>query len=127
MHLLVVEDDPLIQKLLYKGLMSDGFVVDVVSTGEEGVERAMSGEYDAAILDVTLPDLNGFQVARRVRAEGLDLPILMLTALGDLDDRLAGFAAGADDYLTKPFAFRELLARLRAIMRRTAPPPEERL
>jgi DNA-binding response OmpR family regulator len=127
MHLLVVEDDALIQKLLYKGLTSEGFVVDATSTGEEGIERALSGEYDAVILDVTLPDTDGFHIARRVRAEGIDVPILMLTGRGELEDRLEGFAAGADDYLVKPFAFQELLVRVHAVLRRTAAPREEHL
>jgi two-component system copper resistance phosphate regulon response regulator CusR len=127
MHLLVVEDDPLIQKLLSRGLTSDGFVVDVAGTGEEGLDRALSGEYDAMILDVTLPDTDGFQIARRARSEGIEMPILMLTGRGELDDRLEGFASGADDYLVKPFAFQELLVRVHAVMRRTGPPMEKHL
>jgi DNA-binding response OmpR family regulator len=119
MRVLVVEDDPLIQKLLNKGLQSESYVVDVVGSGEEGEERAVSGQYDAVILDVTLPDMTGFQVAEHVRAERPDMPIVMLTARGELDDRLAGFSAGADDYLIKPFAFQELLARLQAVTRRS--------
>jgi DNA-binding response OmpR family regulator len=126
-RVLVVEDDPLLQKVLRTGLGSEGYGVDVVGTGGEGEERAGSGAYDAVVLDVSLPDIEGFDVARRLRAGGVDLPILMLTGRAALDDRLTGFAAGADDYLVKPFALQELLARLQAITRRAGAGREERL
>jgi len=125
MHLLVVEDDRAIAELLRKGLTAERHVVDVVHEGYEGLERAESGVYDAIVLDLMLPGLDGLEIARRLRAEGSNVPVLMLTARDALGDRLRGFDAGADDYLSKPFAFEELLARLRAITRRSGAPPED--
>jgi DNA-binding response OmpR family regulator len=121
MRVLVVEDDPMLQALLRKGLTIDGHDVAVSDSGEGGLEQAHRGAYDAMVLDLTLPDLDGLEVARQLRAEGNTIPILMLTARDDLQDRLSGFAAGADDYLAKPFAVQEALARVRAIARRAAP------
>ncbi len=125
MHLLVVEDDRAIAELLRKGLTAERHVVDVVHEGYEGLERAESGVYDAVVLDLMLPGLDGLEIARQLRAEGSNVPVLMLTARDALGDRLRGFDAGADDYLSKPFAFEELLARLRAITRRSGAPPED--
>ena len=125
MHLLVVEDDRSLADLLRRGLTQERHVVDVAHDGDEGLERAESGAYDALILDVMLPGLDGLELARRLRAEHLSVPILMLTASDALHDRLRGFDAGADDYLPKPFAFEELLARLRAITRRAGAAPED--
>ncbi|GAC1432421.1 MAG: response regulator transcription factor [Chloroflexota bacterium] len=125
MHVLVVEDDPTLADLLRRGLTQERYTVDVVADGAAGVEQAASGAYDALILDVMLPGLDGLAVARHLRADGVRLPILMLTARDALHDRLLGFDAGADDYLAKPFAFEELLARLRAILRRSGAPAEE--
>ncbi len=119
MHVLVVEDDRSLADLLRRGLTQERHVVDVAHDGDEGLERAESGIYDALILDVMLPGRDGLEIARRLRAARIAAPILMLTARDALHDRLRGFDAGADDYLAKPFAFEELLARLRAIMRRT--------
>jgi len=119
MHVLVVEDDRSLADLLQRGLTQERHVVDVAHDGDEGLERAESGIYDALILDVMLPGRDGLEIARRLRAARIAAPILMLTARDALHDRLRGFDAGADDYLAKPFAFEELLARLRAIMRRT--------
>jgi len=119
MHVLVVEDDRSLADLLQRGLTQERHVVDVAHDGDEGLERAESGIYDALILDVMLPGHDGLEIARRLRAARIAAPILMLTARDALHDRLRGFDAGADDYLAKPFAFEELLARLRAIMRRT--------
>ncbi len=119
MHVLVVEDDRSLADLLQRGLTQERHVVDVAHDGDEGLERAESGIYDALILDVMLPGRDGLEIARRLRAARIAVPILMLTARDALHDRLRGFDAGADDYLAKPFAFEELLARLRAIMRRT--------
>lgn len=128
MRLLVVEDDRSLAEALRRGLVQEGHVVDVASDGAEGLDLAESGVHDAVILDVMLPELDGLTVARRLREEGNHLPILMLTARDALPDRISGFNAGVDDYLTKPFAFEELLARLRAITRRgAAPMAEERL
>ena len=128
MRLLVVEDDRSLAEALRRGLSQEGHVVDVVHDGAEGLDLAESGVHDAVVLDVMLPVLDGMTVARRLRAENIHVPVLMLTARDALPDRISGFNAGADDYLTKPFAFEELLARLRAITRRGgAPIAEERL
>jgi len=132
MHLLVVEDDRSLADLVRRGLAQERHVVDVAHDGAEGLERAESGVYDALILDLMLPGLGGLDIARRLRADANRVPILMLTARDALHDRLKGFDAGADDYLPKPFAFEELLARLRAITRRAsggadAAPESERL
>jgi len=130
MHVLVVEDDRSLADLLRRGLTQERHVVDVAHDGEEGLERAESGAYDALILDLMLPRLDGLEIARRLRADRSAVPILMLTARDALHDRLTGFDAGADDYLPKPFAFEELRARLRAITRRagaSTPPEDDRL
>jgi DNA-binding response OmpR family regulator len=128
MRLLVVEDDVSLAEALRHGLTQEGHVVDVVNDGAEGLDLAESGLHDAVILDLMLPSLDGMEVARRMRELGIDTPVIMLTARGTLSDRLDGFDAGADDYLTKPFAFQELIARLRAITRRgTAAIADERL
>src|SRR5450759_2522603 len=118
MHLLIVEDNAELAELLQKGLIAERHVVDVVGRGAEGLDRAESGAYDAVILDLTLPDMDGIEVTRRLRSEGSGVPVVMLTARDSLADRLSGFDVGADDYVTKPFAFQELLARLRAVTRR---------
>jgi len=118
MHLLVVEDDRSLADLVRRGLTQERHVVDVAHDGAEGLERAESGVYDALVLDLMLPGLDGLAITRRLRADANRVPILMLTARDALHDRLKGFDAGADDYLPKPFAFEELLARLRAITRR---------
>jgi DNA-binding response OmpR family regulator len=125
MRLLVVEDDRSLAEALRRGLVQEGNVVDVAHRGDEGMELAASGVHDAVIMDVMLPGIDGMEAAKRLRAQGLHVPILMLTARDALTDRLAGFDAGADDYLTKPFAFQELLARLRAIGRRGGAPIED--
>jgi DNA-binding response OmpR family regulator len=124
-RLLVVEDDRSLAEALRRGLTQEGHVVDVVHDGSEGLDLSETGVHDAVILDVMLPGLDGMTVARRLREDGVHLPILMLTARDALPDRISGFNAGADDYLTKPFAFEELLARLRAITRRGAAPIED--
>jgi DNA-binding response OmpR family regulator len=127
-RLLVVEDDRSLADALRRGLTQEGHVVDVVHDGTEGLDLAESGLHDAVVLDVMLPSMDGMTIARRLRADDIHLPILMLTARDALPDRISGFNAGADDYLTKPFAFEELLARLRAITRRGGSPiAEERL
>jgi two-component system copper resistance phosphate regulon response regulator CusR len=125
--LLVIEDSPSLAALLHKGLTAEHHEVDVSANGLDGVIRAERGGYDAVILDVVLPDLDGLQVADRLRRGNHDVPILMLTARDTLHDRLLGFELGADDYLVKPFAFEELLARLRAITKRGKAPEDERL
>jgi two-component system OmpR family response regulator len=120
MHLLIVEDDERLASLLRKGLKGEGHVVDHVADGQQGLEYAEGDAYDAIILDLTLPSLDGLEIARRLREHGSSTPVLMLTARNALHQRLEGFNAGADDFLAKPFAFAELLARLRAITRRGA-------
>ena len=118
MRLLVVEDDRSLAEALRRGLTQEGHVVDVSHDGAEGLHVAQSGIHDGLVLDVMLPSIDGMGIARSLREDGSHLPILMLTARDALPDRIRGFDAGADDYLTKPFAFEELLARLRAITRR---------
>ncbi len=120
MRVLVVEDEPKMAGLVKRGLEEEGFAVDVADRGEDAVWMAGSTEYDAVVLDVMLPGLDGFEVCRRLRADEVWTPVLMLTARDAVDDRVAGLDGGADDYLVKPFSFEELLARLRALVRRGA-------
>ena len=128
MRLLVVEDDRTLADAVRRGLTQEGHIVDVVHDGVEGLDLAESGVHDAVILDVMLPGLDGMTIARRMREDDVHVPVLMLTARDALPDRIQGFNSGADDYLTKPFAFEELLVRLRAITRRGgAPIADERL
>jgi DNA-binding response OmpR family regulator len=114
MRILVVEDEPNVLTFIEQGLKEEGYVVDVATDGELALDFAETYPYDLIILDVILPKLNGRRVAHTLRARGHTMPILMLTALDDVDDRVEGLDSGADDYLTKPFAYRELLARIRA-------------
>ena len=118
MRVLIVEDQVRMATLIQRGLRKEGMAVDVVADGPDAVWRAGSTPYDAIVLDVMLPGLDGFEVCRRLRADGVWSPILMLTARDAVRDRVAGLDAGADDYLTKPFSYAELLARLRALVRR---------
>jgi DNA-binding response OmpR family regulator len=119
MRLLVVEDEPKLADVLQRGLEEHGYAVDVAYDGEQGLALASAPPaYDLIVLDVMLPRLDGFAVCQRLRAEHIQTPVLMLTARDAVDDRVAGLDTGADDYLTKPFAFRELLARARALLRR---------
>jgi two-component system OmpR family response regulator len=118
MRVLVVEDELRMARLIRRGLVAEGLAADVASSGEDAVWMAGSHEYDAIVLDVMLPGLNGFETCRRLRSNGVWAPVLMLTARDAVDDRVAGLDTGADDYLVKPFAFAELLARLRALARR---------
>ena len=122
MRVLVVEDELKLVALLREGLRRRGMGVDVAMSGEEAVTRAMATDYDLILLDVMLPGHDGFEVCRRLRANDVWSPTLMLTALDDVQDRVRGLDSGADDYLSKPFSFEELLARMRALMRRGAPP-----
>ncbi|MGW5670007.1 response regulator transcription factor [Micromonospora sp. NPDC003776] len=121
MRLLVVEDESRLAAALRRGLQAEGFAVDVESTGPAGLDAARHGEYDAMILDVMLPGLSGYEVVRRLRAEERWLPVLMLSAKDGEYDQADGLDCGADDYLTKPFSYVVLLARLRALLRRGAP------
>ena len=118
MRVLVVEDAPRLLEILARSLREEGFVVDGAPTGEEALRLAATAPYDAIVLDIRLPDLDGFEVCRRVREAGSWSPILMLTARDALADRVRGLDTGADDYLTKPFEFPELFARMRALVRR---------
>jgi two-component system OmpR family response regulator len=118
MRVLVVEDEVKMGRLLRRGLNEEGHAADIARTGDDALWRAAATEYDAIVLDVMLPGRDGFQVCRELRERGIWAPVLMLTARDAVPDRIAGLDAGADDYLAKPFAFAELLARLRALVRR---------
>ena len=118
MRVLVVEDEVKMASLIRRGLREDGLSADVAITGEDALWMAEATEYDAIVLDVMLPGIDGFETCRRLRAQGVWAPVLMLTARDAVEDRVAGLDGGADDYLTKPFSFAELSARLRALARR---------
>ncbi len=118
MRVLVVEDSPKMASLLRRGLNEEGYAVDVVPNGEDAVWLATEESFDAIVLDVVLPDIDGFEVCLRLRRANCWAPLLMLTARDDVTDRVRGLDAGADDYLTKPFAFEELFARVRSLVRR---------
>jgi len=119
-HILLVDDDVELSAMLREYLESEGFRVEAVSNGADGVARALSGEFDAVVLDVMLPRLSGIEALRRIR-QATEVPVLMLTAKGDQVDRVVGLELGADDYVAKPYYPRELVARLRAVLRRQAP------
>lgn len=118
MRILIIEDEHKIANSIKKGLEQELFAVDVAFTGTEGYDLASTEDYDLIILDLMLPGMNGIQICTKLRAEQIHTPILMLTAKGQVQDKVAGLNAGADDYLTKPFAFEELLARVKALNRR---------
>jgi two-component system OmpR family response regulator len=118
MRVLVVEDDPKLGPVLVRGLATDAIAADLVTTGKDAIVRAGATDYTVIVLDVMLPDLDGFQVCRALRADNTFAPVLMLTARDAIDDRVQGLDSGADDYLVKPFSFVELLARVRAMSRR---------
>jgi two-component system, OmpR family, response regulator len=118
MRVLVVEDEPKMATLLRRGLVEEGHAADVTRQGEEAVWLVEAHQYDAIVLDVILPGMTGYETCRRMRSAGVWTPVLMLTARDAVEDRVAGLDAGADDYLTKPFSLAELLARLRALVRR---------
>ncbi|HAX25541.1 MAG TPA: DNA-binding response regulator [Chloroflexi bacterium] len=122
MRILIVEDEERLAILTRKGLLQEGHAADIAATGEEALDWVAIASYDAIILDVMLPGMDGLAVCRTLRARRVPTPILLLTARGAVEDRVAGLDAGADDYLTKPFAFAELFARLRALSRRPAEP-----
>ena len=118
MRVLVVEDDARMANVIAKGLRENSYAVDVAADGDAGLYQTSINDYDVIILDVLLPKRDGFEVCNELRRRGNTTPILMLTARAAIDDRVTGFDAGADDYLTKPFSFRELLARIHALLRR---------
>ena len=119
MRILVAEDDTVIADFVAQGLREAGFVVDVAATGTEGLRKAIGGGYDAAVIDVMLPGMDGLALIEALRAKKVQTPVLILSARHTVDDRVKGLQAGGDDYLTKPFAFAELLARVQALLRRS--------
>lgn len=121
MRVLIVEDELRMASLIRRGLVQEGLSVDVAMSGEEALWMAPAAEYDAIVLDVMLPGISGFETCRRLRTNGVWVPVLMLTARDSVEDRVTGLDMGADDYVVKPFAFAELLARLRALVRRGDP------
>ena len=121
MRVLIVEDEPHMAELIARGLAKEGMAVDIASTGEQAIEMAGGADYDSIVLDVLLPGIDGFETCRRLRSGEVWSPVIMLTALDSVEDRVLGLDTGADDYLVKPFAFAELLARLRAVARRREP------
>ena len=121
MRLLLVEDDPKLARSIQQGLAEHSFAVDIVGTGEEALEHTRTTAYDLLILDIMLPRIDGFAVCEQLRSGGMDVPILMLSARGVVEDRVKGLELGADDYLAKPFSFSELTARVHALLRRQKP------
>jgi DNA-binding response OmpR family regulator len=120
MRILLVEDEPRMANVIAKGLREHRYAVDIAKDGDAALYQVSINDYDLIVLDVLLPQRDGFEVCKEIRMRGKATPILMLTARASVDDRLAGFDAGADDYLTKPFSFREFMARIRALLRRDA-------
>lgn len=118
MRILIVEDEPGVAGFLEQGLKESGYAVDVARDGADGLEYALAYEYDVLVLDIMLPKMNGLELLKEIRAKRVKSPVLLLTARDGVDDRVRGLDVGADDYLVKPFAFPELLARLRALLRR---------
>lgn len=121
MRILVVEDEAKLARFIQKGLSEEMFAVDIVGDGEAAVDRVRATAYDLVILDIMIPGIDGFGVCRQIRSLGLEVPVLMLSARGMVEDRIKGLDTGADDYLIKPFAFGELSARVRALLRRHQP------
>jgi two-component system, OmpR family, response regulator len=124
MRILVIEDDPKIASFIVNGLKQSGFAVDHCSDGEDGYARAQTISYDAAIVDIMLPKLDGLSLISQLRSKNVRTPVLILSAKATVDDRVRGLQSGGDDYLTKPFAFSELLARVQALIRRATQTPE---
>jgi two-component system OmpR family response regulator len=125
MHILLVEDDRQTANFLQKGLTETGYVVDWADNGEDGLHLANNSQYDALIVDRMLPKRDGLSLIQSLRSQGNQTPVLILSALGEVDNRVEGLRAGGDDYLVKPYAFSELLARLQALMRRSQPTQEQ--
>lgn len=123
-RLLVIEDDPEIIDFLHRGLIGEGYAIEVATDGPSGLARALACEHDVILLDVTLPRMDGIELCRALREAGADTFVLMLTAKDGIDDRIQGLRSGADDYLPKPFAFGELLARIEALLRRASAGPQ---
>jgi two-component system OmpR family response regulator len=123
-HVLLIEDDTEAARFLVKGLQESGYTVDHAADGRDGLFRATEGQFDLVVTDRMLPHLDGLAVIEHMRSKGLTTPVLVLSALGSVDDRVTGLKAGGDDYLTKPFAFAELLARIEALLRRRSSAPQ---
>ena len=124
MHILLIEDDTEAARVLVKGLSESGYTVDHAADGREGLSRALAGRFDLIVTDRMLPHIDGLAVIELMRRKGLSTPVLVLSALGSVDDRIRGLKAGGDDYLTKPFSFAELLARIEALLRRRTSAPQ---
>lgn len=127
MRVLIVEDEKRLANLLKKGLEEHSFAVDLCHDGEEGLYQAETSPYDAIVLDVMMPKMDGFTVLRKLREQNIEVPVIMLTARGEVESRVKGLNIGADDYLAKPFDFSELLARLTAIIRRSKGKPDSNI
>lgn len=127
MNILIVEDDRQTASFIQKGLVEAGYVVDHAANGEDGLHLALTGNYDALIVDRMLPKRDGLSLIQHLRSTGMQTPVLILSALGEVDNRVDGLRAGGDDYLVKPYAFSELLARLQALLRRVQPQQEQTL
>jgi DNA-binding response OmpR family regulator len=124
MRILVIEDDTDLAQFICKGLKEEGYAVDLAGDGEEGLDFALANPYDLLIVDIMLPKLDGLTACRRLRASGNMVPVLLMTARNTVEDKISGFDTGADQFLTKPFAFAELLARIRALLRRGSLQPD---
>ena len=124
MQILIIEDDTQTAKFIQKGLQESGFIVECEADGKAGLDQAISRQYDALIIDRMLPSLDGLSIIEQLRGQGYNVPILVLSALGEVDQRVEGLKAGGDDYLVKPYAFTELLARLQSLIRRHQPNQE---
>ncbi len=124
-RILIIEDDQRIAQTISKGLVEQGMKTEIAYDGKIGTKYAISGNFDLILLDLNLPEINGYQVAENVRKVDKDTPILMLTALGETEDKIEGFEKGADDYLVKPFDFRELLVRIKSLLKRSKTAQEE--
>jgi two-component system OmpR family response regulator len=120
MRILIIEDDLKIASFIEKGMKSAGYAVDHVLNGEDGLHMALTEPYDATVIDITLPKMDGLSVIKKIRTEKINTPVIILSARGSIDDRVKGLQTGSDDYLTKPFAFSELLARVQALIRRSS-------
>lgn len=125
MKILIVEDDQRIAQNIQKGLEEKGFSSEIAYDGQIGLRFALSGQFDLMILDLNMPVMNGYEVCQKVREKNTDIPIIMLTALGETEDKILGFDKGADDYIVKPFDFRELLARVQVLLKRKNGTPQE--
>jgi DNA-binding response OmpR family regulator len=122
MKILIVEDEPSMSQGLKDNLEFEGYIVDIANNGKEGLKQILSTPYDLIVMDVMMPELSGFDVCRKVREKGIETPIILLTAKSEEIDKVVGLELGADDYITKPFGLRELLARIKAVLRRKSAP-----